>query len=172
MTTREIEPLTAFDARYSEPGAEPTPWAEGRRVLETAELYRITTVRPDGRPHLTPLVAVWTAGAAHFCTGPQEQKGRNLAANPHVVLHTGSGALHAGLDVSVEGEAVRVLGGGDLRRIADAFLAKYGDEWHFRVEGDAFTHGPGSAHVFRIEPAAIRGFAKAPYGQTRWTFPD
>ena len=46
--------------------------------------------RGDGRPHVTPLPAVWSDGALHFCTGPTEQKGVNLAANPACVLTTGN----------------------------------------------------------------------------------
>jgi hypothetical protein len=34
----------------------------------------------------------WLDGAPHFSTGHEEQKGVNLAANPHVVLTTGCGS--------------------------------------------------------------------------------
>jgi hypothetical protein len=37
------------------------------------------TVRPDGRPQVTPVVAVWLDGAVHFTTGPTERKAHNLA---------------------------------------------------------------------------------------------
>jgi len=33
-------------------------WPEAREHLEMAELYWLTTVRGDGRPHVTPLIAV------------------------------------------------------------------------------------------------------------------
>jgi len=45
------------------------------RWLEDAELFWITTVRVDGRPHVTPLVAVWLDDAIHFATGAGEQQG-------------------------------------------------------------------------------------------------
>ena len=67
-------PATTLDQRYSTAGAVPTPWGETRRALEAAELSWITTVRPDGRPHVTPLVAVWADDALHFCAGAHEQK--------------------------------------------------------------------------------------------------
>ena len=57
--------------------------------MQTAELFWISTVRPDGRPHVTPLVAVWVDRAIHFHTGAEEQKFANLRTNPHVVLTTG-----------------------------------------------------------------------------------
>ena len=39
------EPTTTLDDRFSEPGAEPTPWDEAVRTLEAADLFWITTVR-------------------------------------------------------------------------------------------------------------------------------
>src|SRR4051794_20074187 len=67
-------PRTTLDTRFSEPGAVATSWEDARRVLERAELFWITTVRHDGRPHVTPLVAVWHDERLYFCTGPSEQK--------------------------------------------------------------------------------------------------
>ena len=68
--------------------------------IERAELFWITTVRPDGRPHITPLVAVWHDGALHFCTGGEEQKALNLAANANVALTTGTNEWNAELTSS------------------------------------------------------------------------
>ena len=95
-----------------------TAWEDTRRVLETAELSWISTVRADGRPHVTPLVAVWLDGALCFCTGAGEQKAVNLRGNPHVVLTTGCSRWESGLDVVVEGEAVQVTDDERLRRLA------------------------------------------------------
>jgi Pyridoxamine 5'-phosphate oxidase len=52
-------PETTLDTRFSDRGAVATEWEVTRRALETAELFWICTVRPDGRPHLTPIVAAW-----------------------------------------------------------------------------------------------------------------
>lgn len=51
--------VTELDRRSSDKHAVANGWDETRRVLEDAELFWITTVRVDGRPHVTPLVAVW-----------------------------------------------------------------------------------------------------------------
>uniref|UniRef100_UPI003A88402D pyridoxamine 5'-phosphate oxidase family protein n=1 Tax=Streptomyces sp. 4F14 TaxID=3394380 RepID=UPI003A88402D len=83
------QPQTRLDTRYSDKKAEAIPWSEAEKLLTGAELFWISTVRPDGRPHVTPLPAVWSRGALHFCTGPEERKARNLALNPNVVLTTG-----------------------------------------------------------------------------------
>jgi nitroimidazol reductase NimA-like FMN-containing flavoprotein (pyridoxamine 5'-phosphate oxidase superfamily) len=163
-------PSTELDVRYGEPEARPVPWEQAQDALSTAPLYWITTVRPDNRPHVTPLVAVWHEGAIHFCTGADERKGRNLAANPAVVLTTGTNSLHSGTDVVVEGEAVRINDDAELQRVADAFLVKYGEEWHFQVADGTFQHGPGAALVYRVAPSTVFAFGKDPYSQTRYTF--
>ncbi len=63
------KPVTEIDTRFSDPTAVATGWDETRRALEAAEIFWISTVRADGRPHVTPLVAVWLDGAIHFSTG-------------------------------------------------------------------------------------------------------
>src|SRR3712207_1605998 len=97
-----------IDERFSQPGAGPTPWPEVERALVQAELYWIATVRRDGRPHVTPLIGLWHEGAAHFVTGRDEQKARNLEHNDRVALTTGTNTWNEGLDVVVEGSTVRV----------------------------------------------------------------
>jgi pyridoxine/pyridoxamine 5'-phosphate oxidase len=112
------EPMTELDPRFSDPGTVATDWDETRRALEAAELFWICTVRADGRPHVSPLVAVWLDGAIHFTTGADEQKAVNLAGNPHVILATGCNRWDGGLDVVVEGDAVRVTDDELLGRLA------------------------------------------------------
>jgi hypothetical protein len=163
-------PTTELDARYGEADATAVPWEQAERLLAAAPLYWITTLRPDGRPHATPLVAAWHDGALHFCTGAEERKGRNLAANPACLLTTGTNALHSGTDLVLAGDAVRVGDDAALREIAAAFLAKYGEEWRFRVADGKFHHGPGAALVYRVEPAVVHAFGKDPYCQTRYLF--
>jgi len=99
------EPITKLDTRHSGPDEVVTPWEETRRVLETAELFWISTVRADGRPHVTPCVPVWHDGAVYFTTEDTGQKTVNLRGNPHVILTTGCNQIE-GLDVVVEGDAV------------------------------------------------------------------
>ncbi|MEU5654151.1 pyridoxamine 5'-phosphate oxidase family protein [Streptomyces sp. NPDC047737] len=165
-------PDTALDSRYSGEDATARPWAEAVALLEGAELYWLSTVRPDGRPHVTPLIGLWSNGALHFCTGPSERKARNLAGNPEVVLTTGTNTLDEGFDVVVEGRAARVTEEPRLIALAEAWEAKYGAEWHFGVTDGMFSNGAGGrAVVFAVTPRTAFGFAKGdPYGQTRWSF--
>src|SRR3954470_13334556 len=99
------QPQATLGKDFSSPEATAMPWSQGRTVLQDAEIYWLTTVRPDGRPHVTPLIAIWLDEALYFSTGAQERKGRNLAHSPHCVLTTGNNTISQGLDVVIEGEA-------------------------------------------------------------------
>jgi nitroimidazol reductase NimA-like FMN-containing flavoprotein (pyridoxamine 5'-phosphate oxidase superfamily) len=164
------DPTARIDTRFSDPEAAPTPWPEAARVLEEAELYWLTTVRADRRPHVTPLIAVAEAGAMHFCTGLGEQKARNLEHGAQVALVTGNNTWDQGLDVVVEGAAVRVTERDALQRLAHAYEAKYGSAWHFGVGDGLFVTDGHEAAVFRIEPDKVLAFAKEPHAQTSYRF--
>lgn len=83
------EPITTVDTRFSDKGALPTPWSVTRKAIESAQLFWIATVRADGRPHVTPLVAVWSDEALYFSTGADEQKAMNIRHHARVILSTG-----------------------------------------------------------------------------------
>ena len=157
---------TAIHRRQPRPGKTPA------RSLRRPSWSWLTTVRPDGRPHSTPLITVWHDDAVHFCTGPEERKHKNLDANPYVVLAAGPNAYADGLDVVLEGEAIRVLNREELADLAEAWVAKYGEEWRFDVAADGFRHSSdqGVADVFRIEPRTAFAFGKDPYSQTAFRF--
>ena len=114
------EPISKVDVRFSDRDAVATSWEVTRSVLETAELFWITTVRGNGRPHVTPLVAVWSEEALYVSMGIDERKTLNLRRNAHVVLTTGCNDWDRGLDVVVEGEADQVI---DRLRPADRTVA-------------------------------------------------
>jgi general stress protein 26 len=165
-------PTTTLDERFSDPDADAVSWERTREVLETAQITWVTTVRADGRPHVTPLVAVWLDGAYHFCTGPEEQKARNLAANPHVVLTTGCNRWDEGVDVVVEGEARRVTDPALLERLAAEWGQKWdGTSWQFRAAEGGFEHEEGGlALVFAVAPTKVLAFGKSPFTHTRHRF--
>jgi len=169
MTDRE--PIVELDPTFSSANAIATLWTEARKELEHAEVFWLATVRPDGRPHCTPLISVWLEGACWFVTGPTERKAMNLDANPRCVLMTGCNDLNSGLDVVVEGEAVQVTDTSILERVAAAFQTKYPDPFKFTL-GD-FEGGGGEALVFRILPHKAFGFRHLPTSsQTRFRFTD
>jgi nitroimidazol reductase NimA-like FMN-containing flavoprotein (pyridoxamine 5'-phosphate oxidase superfamily) len=164
---------TQLDERFSGPGAEPTPWDETERALGDAQLSWISTVRRDGRPHVTPLVTVWADGVLYFCTGPEEQKAVNLEANPRVALTTGCNTWRDGLDVVVEGEAERVTDEALLSELARAWRRKWDGSWDYEPVADGFRHtgGEAIAHVFAVRPTKVLAFGKGGFSHTRHVFP-
>ena len=62
----------------------------------------LSSVRPDGRPHLVPVWFLWDGAAILFFSKPAAQKVRNLRHNPQVML---------ALDSADEGEDVVLLEG-------------------------------------------------------------
>ena len=169
-----VAPTTDLDPRFSSPGATALPWEEADRRLQEAEVLWLSTVRPQGRPNVAPLIAVWLDGALYFSTGEDEQKAKNVARNPQVTIATGQNALTEGLDIVIEGEAKIVRDRAALRRIADAYVAKYGEGWRLPGIDGVLTFGviPSKAFGFgrrdgHIGPPSGEGEL---FSQTRWRF--
>lgn len=169
-----MNPTTTVDARYSDPNAVAVSWDETRKLLEAAELSWNCTVRPDGRPHVTPLVAAWVDGAIHFHAGAIEQKFASLSNNPHVVLLTGYNQWDRGVDVMVEGDAVQVTDPAVLERLATAWAHKWDGRWKLAVGGSGFRNAGINdtvSAVFSVVPTTVYAHAKGdPFGQTRYRF--
>ncbi|MEU8840537.1 pyridoxamine 5'-phosphate oxidase family protein [Streptomyces roseus] len=176
---------TELDARYSSalnprPGAADataTDWAEALRQLETAEIFWASTVRADGRLHVTPVIAAWHDGVLYFSTGPDEQKAKNLAHDGHCALTTTTGrnSLTEGLDLVIEGTALPVADPAVLEEVITAYETKYGphitsSEGTFHGMADAFR--TGDVVVFALPPSTAYGFGRdnGVYTHTRWTF--
>jgi general stress protein 26 len=167
----DIEPTAELHEDFSSPGAQAAPWADVVDVLSSSEMFWLSTVRRDGRPHVTPLPAVWLDGTLHFCTGAAEQKAKNLEANPRCILTTGTNQFRSGLDVVVEGTATRVTDTELLGQLAAIWKSKL--DWDFDVADGAFRDpdGRATALVFGVTPTKVLSFGKGePYSQTRYRF--
>ncbi|MFG3551527.1 pyridoxamine 5'-phosphate oxidase family protein [Streptomyces sp. NPDC047725] len=160
---------------FSSPAARVTPWASALAVLGEAEVFWLSTVRPDGRPHVTPLLAAWSLDGMCFTTGGQERKARNLERDPRCVLTTGTNAL-TGVDVVIEGAASVVdERSGREQAVAD-FERKYGAHLT-SPEGSWYGLGEavvaGDVRLYRIAPTVGFAFGKLPTSsQTRYTWPS
>src|ERR1700678_3691226 len=119
----EKEPTTYFDGNFSSPGAVATSWEDARTALDEAEIFWLSTIQSDQRPHVTPLLAVWLDGSVYFCTGRDDRKAKNLRLNPHCIVTTGTNNL-GGLDLVVEGDATEVTDESERRSVADRFESK------------------------------------------------
>jgi nitroimidazol reductase NimA-like FMN-containing flavoprotein (pyridoxamine 5'-phosphate oxidase superfamily) len=157
-----------LDARFGDTDT-PSTWESVRAALADAELYWLTTVRGDGRPHTVPLVGVWHDDGFAFSTGPEEQKARNLEGHGAVTVTTGANTWTEGLDVVVEGAATRVTGLAATTALADAYREKYHGDWDYTPTEDGFDMEGNAVLVFRVDPAKVLAFGKGPYRQTRFT---
>jgi len=156
-------------------GLEPIPWSRALAALETGsqrnETSFLATTRPDGRPHLAGVGAVWEDGKVYFVSGDGTRKSRNVAENPSCAISISL----PGIDLVIEGEAQRVMDDETLQRLAKRY-AEGG--WPARVEDGAFTYdysapsaGPPPWNLFAIAPTTIYGvLAAEPGGATRWRF--
>jgi general stress protein 26 len=165
----DTEPAAQLNERFSEPGIAAPPWAVVTRALSACEMFWLSTVRRDGRPHVTPLPAIWTDGRLYFCAGSHEQKARNLEFNPRCILAAGANQFRSGLDVVVEGAAIRVTDNAQLQRLATMWKSKL--DWDFDVIDGGFRDPAGRLGlVFGVAPAKLLAFGKNPYSQTRYHF--
>ena len=99
-------------------------WDRVEGHLTEARNYWVATVRPDGRPHVTPVWGLWVGEAFYFGAELGSRKARNLVENPNVVVH-----LESGDDVVIVEGGVEVIVGPDPRlveRLVSASVAKYG----------------------------------------------
>src|SRR5690242_18973871 len=98
-------PVTTLNPAYSDADANPTSWWAARDRRRAGVLWWLTTVRPDSRPPVTPVITVWLESSLYSSTGPDERKAHNREANRQVVLTTESNDAERGLDLIVEGDA-------------------------------------------------------------------
>ena len=134
----------------------------------------LTTINPDGSPHVTGIGALWVDGAFWFETGETTRKGRNLERDPRCTL---SVATHE-FDLVVNGVAHQVTDPATVGAMAERWAA---DGWPARVdesgrsitaEYSAPSAGPPPWFVYRITPRSATGLLTIePGGATRWRFP-
>ena len=168
------QPRAELDTRYSDPTAEATGWEAASRRLAEAQVAWIVTVRPDGRPHATPMVPVVGQDAVYFHTGSTEVKYANLQADPRVLVLAGDTAWSAGLDVVLEGVATPVTDQTLLAEVAGLYRARWDGRWQLDARDGAFVNdGEGGVRsvVFEVRPDRAYAYAKGdPFSQTRYRF--
>lgn len=162
-------------------GAPPIDWARVGEVLDSTLTQApdtggpnrhttwLTTINPDGSPHVMPLGAGNVNGSWYFSSGPGTRKSRNLGRDPRCVV---SVATHP-FDLVVEGTAERVTDQAELQAVADKMRA---EGWPASVAGDALTAefsapsaGPPPWYVYRVVPTTVFALGTAePYGAARF----
>jgi hypothetical protein len=142
--------------------AETTSWEMAQARLVNPEQPRtcwLATTRPDGRPHLMPVIGFWVDGAMHVVAGEETRKARNIAADGRCVIATGSTTLPS-LDIVIEGRAEPITDHDVVSHVAE-FLNE--NNWPLEVRGDKVygphgpTAGPPPYTIFRIVPSKVFG---------------
>ncbi|MEU4252349.1 pyridoxamine 5'-phosphate oxidase family protein [Amycolatopsis sp. NPDC026612] len=157
-------------------GSAALPWSRARDLLATQTpkedlTFFIGTVRPDGRPHVAGVGAIWVDDTLYFVSGPGTRRARNLAANPACTVSV----RLRGLDVTMEGEAHRTTDAATLEQVAAVYRE---GGWPATVVDEGFTApftaptaGPPPWHLYRLTLQRAFGVATAePYGASRWDF--
>lgn len=135
-------------------------WAASR--LESSHDYWLATVRPDGRPHNTPVWGVYFDRRLWFSCGTESRKVANLRLNPAVAVSTDL----AFTPVLVEGRAEEVSHRDSVARFAERMDAKY--ETGYGVEFYS------SNATIVVTPSKVIGIDGADFvgSPTRWVFPN
>jgi len=153
-------------------GSELIPWSRVLQQLEAGETKGsiwLATMRPDGRPHVAGVGAVWEGGKFYVVSGAGTRKSRNLAANPNCVI-----ALSLpDIDVVLEGTAAIVRDESTLSRLAERYRA---EGWPAEARDGALTApysaptgGPAPWDLYEVTVAKVIGITTAaPDGATRW----
>jgi hypothetical protein len=131
----------------------------------------LATTDADGKPHVVPLGAAWVDDRFYFTAGAGTRKARNLARDPRCNITLSA----KGLDLVVEGTAVKVTDDATLQRLAAAYNAH---GWEATVQDGAFTApysapsaGPAPWELYEVTATTIFGLSTGePGGATRWTF--
>jgi hypothetical protein len=155
-------------------GSEPIPWTRVQKQLEAGELkgsFWLATTRPDGRPHLAGVGAIWADGNLYFVSGAPTRKSRNLAQNPRCSLSVSL----PDIDLTVEGTAAIVRDESTLTRLAERYAAQ---GWPAEARDGALTApfsapsaGPAPWDLYAFTMVKAIGVATSePHGATRWSW--
>lgn len=159
-------------------GNDALPWERAKGLLASSPTssditFFLGTVGANGKPHAAGIGALWCDDNLWFVSGPRTRKSRDLAASPACTI----AVRLQGLDLILEGEAIRVI----ERSVLEQLAGRYRESgWPAEVDerGDAFTApynapaaGPPPWYLYHLRVHTALGTAGvAPHGATRWRF--
>ncbi|TYL37475.1 pyridoxamine 5'-phosphate oxidase [Natronococcus pandeyae] len=160
---------SANEARRSRPSTEASygipereegmlPWTFVEEKMGSDRSYWVTTIRPDGRPHVRPTWGVWVDGTFYCGGGERTRWVRNLSQNSEVVVHRES----ATAVVIIEGTAVRLDDETGDSALVERIDAAYEEKYDIR-------HG---TPFFGVRPDVVFAWSDYPTDATRWTFSE
>jgi len=154
--------IPGYGLPKSKKGLLPWEWAGDR--LKKSKQYWIATARPDGRPHVMIVWALWMNGLLYFSTGKQSVKARNLARNPNCVMCTERADEGLILEGVVETER-------DVARIRE-FIRLYEKKYEWKLGEMAEKMLSFEDPVFFLRPKVGFGLWEQKFATTatRWLF--
>ena len=161
MSERKQDPVATrptmdgYGVPQTNDGALPWQWALER--FSRSHNYWLTTVRPDGAPHVMPVWGVWLEGGWYFSTSVTSRKSRNLEHSPKCVV-CNENAEEA---VILEGTAQRLKDDEIPKQAFVDYKAKY--EWEL---------DPKRGPVWRVTPQVVFAMPEQQFPQdvTKWIF--
>lgn len=128
--------------------------------LEKAKNYWVCTTRPDGRPHSTPVWAIWSNGTLYFDGHPRTRWARNIAHNPTISIHLESGDEVVILEGNVEDISTLEQG------LAEQLAAISNSKYSYSTAVDEMV----SRGLFAFHPHIVLAWSEFPKTMTRWQF--
>jgi len=121
-------------------------------------------MRPDGRPHVMIVWALWMDGGLYFSTGKKTRKAENLAKNAHCTMCTDKADEAVILEGAVETER-------GVERIRE-FIRLYEKKYRWKLEEMAEDLLSLKDPVFYLRPKVAFGFWEKKFAPTatRWLF--
>src|SRR3954447_5088322 len=116
--------MDAVDA--ASPAARDSAAARVSRLLDAEPVVWLSTVRPDGTPHLVPIWFSWDGESVLIASKPHAKKVANLRANPRVMLALGE--PEDDFDVGLLEGVAEVLDEPAAQALPPSHLRKYRDE--------------------------------------------
>jgi len=159
-TTRPHMP--GYGLPKAKKGLLPWKWAEDR--LNKSRQYWIATTRPDGRPHVMIVWALWMDGVLYFSTGSKSRKAQNLAKNPQCIMCTDK----ADEAVILEGMVETERNVEHIRKFIPLYEKKY--KWKLGEMGEDLLNL--KEPVFYLRPRKAFGLWEKKFSTsaTRWIF--
>ncbi len=128
-----------------------------RRFLEEEPVVWLSTVRPDGAPHIVPIWFWWDGGALVVASKPGAQKVRNLRANPSVMLALGD--AEDDFDVGLLKGRAELLDRPSRETLPAGLFAKYAARLS-AMGVDAAEFAATYSQVIRIVPGHVPRLAR------------
>jgi nitroimidazol reductase NimA-like FMN-containing flavoprotein (pyridoxamine 5'-phosphate oxidase superfamily) len=142
-----------FPQGYLENPKSMVPWSHVEQRLAAARNYWICSVRPNGKPHVIPVWAVWVDGYIYFDGSPETRHARNIAHNPNIAVH-----LESGDEVLIVEGTVEML-----KTVAPEFGKRLAQTYSAKYAADGYSPQPNQwdeGGLFQVRPQMVLAWTK------------